>query len=151
MHSSVTAGGRGQSAPQTLLTGKFLLTYQEKRGKEKRENGEEKKENQKREGGKLKWKEENEERAEGFPPPFFSLFKTTEICFGSTKMGIFYQEKEEEEEKKNHTRKRNQDKWLCPLWKIFLLPSGHAIVFLENIWKSVLFPTGITNDSTIRK
>ena len=23
----------------------------------------------------------------------FSLFKTTEICFGSTKMGIFYREK----------------------------------------------------------
>ena len=23
----------------------------------------------------------------------FSLFKTTEICFGSTKMGIFYQDK----------------------------------------------------------
>ena len=34
--------------------GKFLLTYWEKRGKEKRENGEEKKENQNREGGKLK-------------------------------------------------------------------------------------------------
>ena len=30
----------------------------------------------------------NEERI------FFSLFKTTEICFGSTKMGIFYREKE---------------------------------------------------------
>ena len=29
------AGGRGQSAPQRLLTRKFLLTYQEKRGKGK--------------------------------------------------------------------------------------------------------------------
>ena len=28
----------GQSTPLTLLTGKFLLTYQEKRGKEKGEN-----------------------------------------------------------------------------------------------------------------
>ena len=37
------------------------------------------------EGGEL----QNEERT------FFrfSLLKTTEICFGSTKMGIFYQEK----------------------------------------------------------
>ena len=65
--SGVTAGGRGAGCPpdtshreisadlpHTLLTGKFLLTYGEKRGKEKRENGKEKKENQKREGGKLK-------------------------------------------------------------------------------------------------
>ena len=38
---------RGQSAPPRLLTGKFLLTYREKRGKKKGENGEEKKENRK--------------------------------------------------------------------------------------------------------
>ena len=47
----------GQSAPPPLLTGKFLLTYLEKRGKEKTEkgeNGEGKKENCKRVGGKLK-------------------------------------------------------------------------------------------------
>ena len=38
--SGVTGGGQGgQSAPQRLLTGKFLLTYREKRGKEKREKG----------------------------------------------------------------------------------------------------------------
>ena len=46
----------GAECPQRLLTGKFLLTYWEKRGKEKRErgeNGEEMKENFKREGGKL--------------------------------------------------------------------------------------------------
>ena len=41
-----------QSAPQRLLIGKFLLTYREKRGKEKRENVAEKKENREREGGK---------------------------------------------------------------------------------------------------
>ena len=41
----VTGGGgggvrvRGQSAPQRLLTGKFVLTYRENRGKEKSENG----------------------------------------------------------------------------------------------------------------
>ena len=49
--------GRGQSAPQDLWPGNFLLTYREKRGKEKKEKGwnwEEKKENNcKREGGKL--------------------------------------------------------------------------------------------------
>ena len=40
-----------------------------------------------------KWKEEklqNEERTFFF---FFFAFQTTEICFGSTKMGIFYQGK----------------------------------------------------------
>ena len=33
--SGVTGGGRGAECPQRLLTGKFLLTYQEKRGKGK--------------------------------------------------------------------------------------------------------------------
>ena len=50
-------GGEG---PQRLLTGKFLLTYQEKRGKKKRgrvENGEEKKEIVKGKVGNWKWKE----------------------------------------------------------------------------------------------
>ena len=41
--------GSGQS-----FTGKFLVTYREKRGKEKQENGEEKKKNRGREGGKFK-------------------------------------------------------------------------------------------------
>ena len=87
-------GGRGgQSAPQRLLTGKFLLTYREKRGKEKRERGEnwvEKVEN-------WKWKQENV-RKRGDDLFFFfffcfSLLKMTKICFGSTKMEIFYREK----------------------------------------------------------
>ena len=50
---------RWGAAPQRLLTGKFLLTYREKIGKEKSEkgeNGKEKKENCKREGGTLKKK-----------------------------------------------------------------------------------------------
>ena len=48
--------GGGQSAPLILLAGKFLLTYREKRekNKKKRENGEEKKENRKTGGEKLK-------------------------------------------------------------------------------------------------
>ena len=45
---------QGGKMPPRLLTGKFLLTYREKRGKreKKKENGAEKKKNQKREGGK---------------------------------------------------------------------------------------------------
>ena len=46
--------GQGGRVPHETSTGKFLLTYREKRGKEKRENGADKKKNQKREGGKLK-------------------------------------------------------------------------------------------------
>ena len=87
--SGVTGRGRGgRVSPQRLLTGKFLLTYWEKRGKENRENGTEKKEN-------WKWKEESYKKREKTFFFFFcsSLFKTTEICFGSIKMGIFYSEK----------------------------------------------------------
>ena len=45
----------------------------------------------------------------------FSLFKTTKICFGSTKMEIFYREKTF-----HAGENKNQEKWLCPLRKIFL-------------------------------
>ena len=80
--------GQGAECPLTFLTKKFLLTYREKRGKEEKESGKEKKENRKREFGKLEGERlQNEERT------FFLLFKTTEICFGSIKMGIFYREK----------------------------------------------------------
>ena len=75
-----------QSAPLMLFTGKWLLTYQEKRGKVKRKNGEENYENCKRESGKFKMqgkKYENEQRT-----LFYSFCKTTEIYLGSTKMEI---------------------------------------------------------------
>ena len=49
----------------------------------------------------------------------FSLFKMTKICFGSTKMEIFYREKAFYVGKK----------WLCPLRKIFLLrPCGRCTI-----------------------
>ena len=55
--SGATGGvGQGAECPQRLLTGKFLLTYREKRGKEKRENGE------KGKFKKGKWKIENVRR-----------------------------------------------------------------------------------------
>ena len=44
----------------------------------------------------------------------FSLFKTTEICFGSTETGIFYREK-------SISRREKIKKNDCPLCKIFLL------------------------------
>ena len=105
--SGITARGvRGQSAPNTFhreisddLPGK---EREGKKGKSK--TGRWKIENGRRKSYKIR---------RGL---LFSLLKTTEICFGSTKMGIFYWEK-----KKFHTGKKNQEKWFCPLWKIFLL------------------------------
>ena len=95
--SGITGGGRGVRMPQRLLTGKILLTYWDKRGKEKMEkggNGEGKKENCKKEGGKLKMeggKSSKMRRGLFFFFFFFLLFtfKTTKICFRSTKMEIF--------------------------------------------------------------
>ena len=96
IYSGVTGRGVvgwGRVPPsQRLLTGKFLLTYREKRDKEKRENGAEKKENLKREGGKLKMKGGKVTTKWG-EDLFFFFLRTTEICFGSTKMGIFYWKK----------------------------------------------------------
>ena len=85
----ITAGvGRGQSAPDTSHRD-ISPDLPGKERQRNRENGEEKKENRNWEGGKLKMKGgklQNEERTYFF---FFSLFKTTEICFGSTKIGLF--------------------------------------------------------------
>ena len=90
MYSGVTC--RGHSAPLTFFTGKFLLTNQEKKGKEKRENGQEKRkivegneENVNCKGKKV-WK-----RAEDLF--LMSLLETTEIGFWCTNMEISTKEK----------------------------------------------------------
>ena len=84
-------GGRGAECPQRLLNGKFLLTYREKRGKEKRE----KEWKLRRKGGNLEIEAGKRYKKRWGPFFFFcfSLLKTTKICFGSTKMVIFYREK----------------------------------------------------------
>ena len=65
----------------------------------------------------------------------FSLFKMTEICFGSTKMGIFYQEKA------FHAGIRKiRKKLICPLRKIFLLrPWAHYWVWMNACLLLLLF------------
>ena len=117
----VQAEGRGSIVPprpQKLLTKKFLLTYWGKRVKGKKGgNRAEKKENRKKEG--IKFKTEGDRRGLFFFLFFFFfffhwLFKTTEICFGSTKMGIFYREKA------FHAGKKIRKNDFAPLWKIFL-------------------------------
>ena len=144
--SGVTTGGggRGQSAPTgKFLTGKFLLTYREMRGKEKKGKW-------RRKEGKSKkgrWKIKNRRRKSYkmrrgpfclfvcvclfvcllFFFFFFLLFtfKTTDF-FGYTKMGMFHREKS------ISRREKNQKKWLCPLWKIFLLrPCTQASQYKE--------------------
>ena len=112
--NGVTGGERrGQSAPQRLLTGKVLVTYREKEAGNKKE----KDAKWRRKEGKLSkgsWKIENGSRkcSKMRRGPYFfvfvfvfvcflffvsffllSLFKTTKICFGSTKIEIFYWEK----------------------------------------------------------
>ena len=122
-------GGRGgRVPPQRLLTGKFLLTYREKRGKEKRERGEnwvEKVEN-------WKWKQENvRKRGEDLFFFFFfcfSLLKTTKIFFGSTKMWIFHREKSFQAGKK--IRKND----FAPSEKYACYAPGHAMPPLYIIW-----------------
>ena len=104
--SGITGGGGGAEYPPRLLTGKFLLTYREKRGKEKKGKGVKLRRKEgycKREGklqmesGKVtKWGEDH-------------FFKTTKICFGLAKW------KFSTEKKKNHFTpgEKNQEKWLC--------------------------------------
>ena len=94
--SGVTGGGGGQGAewPRDFWPGNFCwhIGKKETRKKRKRgENWEEKKENCKMEGGKFEM-----EVGKVLRTCFlfcFSLLKTTKICFGCTKMGIFYPEK----------------------------------------------------------
>ena len=117
-YSGVTGGSGegGKVPPRDFCPRNFCWPTGKKRGKEERENGAERKENRKkgkRKGRKLKMdgkKLQNEERTF-----CFSLFKTTDICFGSTKIGIFYREKS------FHAGKKIMKNYFCSLWKIFLL------------------------------
>ena len=124
----VGGGGRVPPSPPRLLTGKFLMTYREKRSKEKKsENWEERKENCEREGGKIqngRWK--------SYKCCFFSpllFFKTTKICFGSTKM------------EKHFTMGNNQEKWLCPLIK----SSSYAPDAHYGLFRACAFETPTTS------
>ena len=140
-HNRWGAGG------QRLLTGKFLLTYREKKGKEKIEKGEMEKKRRKIVKGKVKnWKWEGKfqnERKELF---CFSLFKTMEICFGSTKMENFLSGKKNSRRgKKNSRRGKKSGKMTLPPQKIFpvtplvgLYTRGYVnwSVALSHAWKN---------------
>ena len=97
-HNSDVTGGGGQGGrvpPRDFCPGKFCWRIGKKEAIEegkRGENWEEKKENWKREGGKLEMEVGKViRRGKDFFFFFcFSLLKTTEICFGSTEMEIFY-------------------------------------------------------------
>ena len=104
VHSGVAATGVGRGAagrvhtpPWHFSLGNFCWTTGKREGRKKRETGKEKKENRKREGWKLKMEGGKVTKwGENFFFFFFFAFhfsKTNEICFESTKVGIFYQEK----------------------------------------------------------
>ena len=121
---------RRQSEYRDFWLGNFCWPTRKREARKKRESGEEKKENQKREGGKLKleggkvtkWK-----WGEDFFFFFcFSLFKTTEICFGSTKMGIFYRKKE------FHTGKKIWGNDFAPSEKYFSYTTGRGELFSHD-------------------
>ena len=118
---SVTAGRLEIQIYSAAVLNSF--SFQDDGGGRKKENGEEKKENRKREGEKLKM-EGGKVTKWGEDPFFFffsfSLFKATEICFGSTKMGIFYREKT------FHAWKKIRKNEFAPLKNIPLTPLGGA-------------------------
>ena len=94
--SGITGGGRGSRVPpRDFWLGNFCRHTRKKEARKKRKRGKMEKKRRKIVKGKVenwKWKKgkfENEERTFFF----FSLFKTTKICFGATKMEIFYWEK----------------------------------------------------------
>ena len=134
-------GAGGAESPQRFLTGKFLLTYQEKRGKEKRkrdENWEEKKENCKMEGGKLEM--EVVKVIESVDDLFFAFhfwkwrkfvflllftFENDENLFWVYQNGKFLLGKN------ISCWEKNLEKWLWPLRKICLLC---PCTFNSDLW-----------------
>ena len=120
---------RGAEFPQRILTGKFLLTYNvpgKKRQGKKGKGVEIKKKRRKIIKGR--WKIENgrwksyKMRSSLLFFFFFvlSLFKTAKICFGSTKMEIFYQEKA------SHAGKKIRKKDFAPSEKFPVTPLGES-------------------------
>ena len=117
--SGVTGSGRGAGGrvPPWHFSPGILADLPWKERQERKEKWSGKEGKFKREGvNNWKWKGKMYEMSRG---PFFSLVTFWNhwkfFALGSTKMGNFYQEKA------YFTPGKNQEKWLCPLWKIFLL------------------------------
>ena len=107
------AGDRGQSAPQRLLSGKFLLTYREKRGKEKRGKGV-KRGGRKIAHGKI-WNGSRKSYKMRWGLFLLFTFENDGNLFWVYHNGNFLPGKN------ISRRENNQEKWLCPLRKICLL------------------------------
>ena len=128
----------GGTVPPRLLTGKFLLTYREMRGKDKRENGAERRKIEKKKVENWKWKEEKVIKwGEDFFCVFF-VFVFVLFCFvfffafhfSKPLKSVLGQLKWEFSTRKRHfTPGKNQEKLLCPLLKVFLW-SPWSLVFV---------------------
>ena len=101
-------GGRVPTSPppRDFWPGNFCWPT----GKRKTRKKDKEKENRKREGGKLKRKSYKKSRGLFF----FHFSKPLKFVLGLPKW-------EFSTKKKHFTPGKNQEKWLCPLWKIFLL------------------------------
>ena len=110
------AGDRGQSAPQRLLTGKFLLTQE--RGKEKGKKGKGMKIDKKRR--KIVIKKENCYKKR-WGPFFFFFFFLLFTFENDGNLFWVYQNGNFLSGKSISRREKNQAKWLCLLRKICLL------------------------------
>ena len=127
--SGVTArGSAGCPKPPTLFTGKFLLTYREKRGKEKRENREEKKENCKREGGKFNMEGESIKISRW---PFFSRFLNPLKFVWVYQNGNFYLERACQAEKSDFAPPPWKN---IPLTPITLPICVSSYIFIDTLY-----------------
>ena len=128
-------GAGGQSAPQRLMTGKFLLTYREKRGKEKREKGWK----LRRKGEKLEMEAGKRQKKRWGPFFFFFAFhfwKRKKFVLGLPKW-------EFSTGKKHFTPGKKSGKMTLPPQKnmpVMPLVSCHSCHILKtNRWKSFLY------------
>ena len=98
-----------------------------------------------------KWKEgklQNEERFFLFFIFCFSLFKTTRICFGSTKVDIFYREKSISRREKKEIRKNDfasSEKFSCYVPMPVIAPKRGQSVWIRQprtpgFWHTTIQP-----------
>ena len=138
-HAAMQCNSWGAENPLTLLTGNFLLTYREKGGKENwKIQKKRRKIKKKRESGKLKMERGKVSKwgEDFFVSFFFFFFFFFFLLFTfQNHWNLFwiYQNGNFLLGKAFHAGKKNQEKWLCPLWKIFLLyaPDGMRLFFIN--------------------
>ena len=122
MHSGVTGGGAGgQSAPPETSDREIFADVSGKKRQGKKGKGVKIEKRRWEIGNGSRKTSENEVRTFFFFFFCFSLLKTTKICFGSTKMGIFYRENA------FHAGKKNRKNDFAPSEKFSCYAPGCAL------------------------